>query len=1349
VFQQKGEDMKKLWLRTVTLSLTLSLSIGMMPANVEAKSIPKRSAATKKVTEKAAEEEINYREGEAVIMYQNGLNRGIQFKASTVAEKGMEITKTYDFSAKKTKASNQAQGFQVALVKSDDLTTKQMIQKLKATPGVITAEANMLFKISSLPNEPYNDLKWELQNDGQNGGTVGLDINVDNLPAPSDTKEKVVAVVDSGVDYTHEELKDKMWNNPFTNTSKLAGTHGYDFVNSDNDPMDDNNHGTHVSGTIAAQANNGKGISGVAASSNIKIMALKIADDLGYIALSEAIGAYNYISQAQDLGVNVVAINNSWSGVASIDEEQILEQMINLVGAKGAVSVCAAGNYAADIDVERTIPASFESPYVISVAATDENDQLASFSSYGKKSVDLAAPGVNIFAPIAFNKFNPVLYEATDGYYSMYYDFLADNLVNNITAVPGKTTYYIPDQPENVTVSTSTTDFFGRSDTGASLSWKIEDAVEGENYWIYFPYEESTGSQTSIYTSYRSKVKAPIKYDENGYETYCYFLEMSENALTEENIYEQYSLDGEAWLGGASSNEWLRKLYPLYLHEDTDYETVNKAIAFSFTPYTDGDFELFFDDMGISQANVEQEQFGKYDFFNGTSMATAVATGAMAALADAYPEKSSAELQEILLGSVRISEDLTDKVKTRGILDLSKSSNPNPTIYDVTVNSNDQIQMTGNYLSGVQLYINDVVITPVKSDAKSIYFTLDQSYENKMVEYEVKKGDFSQSGEFYYSSGKAMSELTTIPTANIDGKMLSDGSKLYFVSSAGKVAVSTSKNGILNSFTSIGRSLKDDNLFSNTGSITSSSEIYFESEPVVANQKIYAIVKWDYAFGNERILAYFDLQQKTWKKQTDLPASLSNLSNITLGIYNDVPYLIGGYDIANERSSDQVMRWTGSAWQNASQLPAARFASLALQIGNKLVVTLGGNDTAGCPVNMIFDGTNWTSSKVEWSTEYAPSNLYYIKNNSYVDLTYYTADIARIDKGILYFKNQGVGSKDMYQYQLDQDTLTPISYSVSKYYSNGDFYANTVNNNLYVLHTASSSSPAKVLTMPVKSGFTVVNSAAATGGQVTGSGTYLPGDKITLQARVSANYYLKSFTLNGKAISANPYSFYAGDAAAYQVQAVTGAYATQVKLNKTALTLEYAKTAQLSAGILPSNTANKKLVWQSSNPSVATVTQTGLVKAVSKKAGQTAVITAKAADRGKIAATCKITIAASLLKKNAKVTVAGLTYKVLTSDQKNGKVSLIGVKNKKAKKVTIPAAIKVNGISYKVTTVEKTALKGLSKLTSVTIKSANLTKIAKGSMSSLRKKTVIKVPTKSKQTFKKRLKSAGFKGIVR
>ena len=167
---------------------------------------------------------------------------------------------------------------------------------------------------------------------------------------------------------------------------------GWNFVTNTNDPMDDYGHGTHVAGTIAAEGNNGQGVAGVNWSASI--MPLEFINQYGWGWLSDAVSAINYATMMRtDLGVNVRVTNNSWGGGGYY---QSLYDAIAASGQAGILFACAAGNYASNNDSSAFYPASYHLDNMIVVAATDANDNLASFSNYGPTTVDLAAPGVNI-----------------------------------------------------------------------------------------------------------------------------------------------------------------------------------------------------------------------------------------------------------------------------------------------------------------------------------------------------------------------------------------------------------------------------------------------------------------------------------------------------------------------------------------------------------------------------------------------------------------------------------------------------------------------------------------------------------------------------------------------------------------------------------------------------------------------------------------------------------------------------------------------------------------------------------------------------------------------------------------
>ncbi len=252
-----------------------------------------------------------------------------------------------------------------------------------------------------MPNDPMFDEQWALRNSGRNGGTEKADI--DAITAWAKTKgsrDVVVAVLDSGVDYRHEDLDSNMWTRP----EKLApyfddelGTfndlNGYNGTDKIADPMDDNGHGTHCAGIIGAEGDNGIGITGI--NQKVKIMPLKFLGRGGSGTTEDAIAAINYAIDRKKNGVNLRIISASWG---STSYSKALEHTIRAAGDAGILFVAAAGNDGSNNDKRPHYPSNYDLPNVISVAALDRNDKLASFSNFGLKTVHIAAPGKDILS---------------------------------------------------------------------------------------------------------------------------------------------------------------------------------------------------------------------------------------------------------------------------------------------------------------------------------------------------------------------------------------------------------------------------------------------------------------------------------------------------------------------------------------------------------------------------------------------------------------------------------------------------------------------------------------------------------------------------------------------------------------------------------------------------------------------------------------------------------------------------------------------------------------------------------------------------------------------------------------
>lgn len=279
---------------------------------------------------------------------------------------------------------------------------EQALKALRNNPNVVYVARDPVLYVDQVPNDPQFSNLWGLQNVGQtvagDTGTAGSDINVSPVwTVWTGDADFRVAVIDSGVDYTHPDLADNIWTNPGEipdngldddGNGWIDDVHGYDFLNEDADPSDDHGHGTHVSGTIAATGDNGAGVVGV--NWQAKIVALKFIGAGGSGPTSDAMRALEYC-----IANNIKVSNNSYGGTSA------LQPFADLIVASQSVQhifVAAAGNEATNIDVFPTYPAAYDAPNIITVAALDNDDQLAVFSNYGATSVDLGAPGVNILS---------------------------------------------------------------------------------------------------------------------------------------------------------------------------------------------------------------------------------------------------------------------------------------------------------------------------------------------------------------------------------------------------------------------------------------------------------------------------------------------------------------------------------------------------------------------------------------------------------------------------------------------------------------------------------------------------------------------------------------------------------------------------------------------------------------------------------------------------------------------------------------------------------------------------------------------------------------------------------------
>ena len=529
-------------------------------------------------------------------------------------------------------------GIERARIK-EGLIVEEAVEEYMNNPEVEHAQPNFIKHLYVIPSDTSFNTLWGLHNTGQtvNGLTGTYDADIDapeawDISTGSDTV--VVAVIDSGVDYNHPDLSANMWSNPGeTNCSDgvdndgnsyIDDCNGWDFWANDNDPADYNNHGTHVAGIIGSVGNNSTGVTGV--NWTTKIMALRAIGVIGVITTSAEISAINY---AVANGAKV--INASYGGP---DFDQFEHDAIRAAGDAGVLFIAAAGNGGDDRigdnnDTDTDYPSGYNLPNIIAVAATDQNDVLAGFSNYGPTSVDVAAPGTNIFSTLP-----TIGYTSPITVYSTNFD----------SDVPG-----FP--PAN----------WGSS--GTNNSWAVNNALA---YSSPNSLEDSPGGNYLNNTSSIAFSTPIISVKDNRYT-----LNFRIRANLESNF------DFLLLLGSENQSDWelidSRTGYSGSFISDSEDYTI---LADLFSPNFYVGFGLLSDNSitrdGVYIDNVLLTRAPMfisshtYQYFEGTSMAAPYVSGLAALIWSQRPHLTATDVKSLILNSVDIKSSLTGRVLTGG-----------------------------------------------------------------------------------------------------------------------------------------------------------------------------------------------------------------------------------------------------------------------------------------------------------------------------------------------------------------------------------------------------------------------------------------------------------------------------------------------------------------------------------------------------------------------------------------------------------------------------------------------------------------------------------------------------------
>ena len=843
-------------------------------------------------------------------------------------------------------------GALITLIHSDTLTTDELLAELRARDDVLYAEPNYVMEAATTYD--YSDYQWGTTST-YSIGEDGWNTYSGSTPTPSvDTSKQVIAIIDSGVDYNHEDLKDAMWTDGLKYPSLVAmggGTYGYNSAYKSyggdtydtKDPLDQFGHGTHCAGIMVASWNK-LGVSGVAGGA--KLMAVKVANEQGNYPEDAIVRGFQYVLAAKKAGVNVVATNNSYSRTVQTLTNTVLVQE---AGRLGIVCVYSAGNDNLDLALTNNTSAfTGQAANALVIGASTVEGKRASFSNYSSRDVDVFAPGEDIMSTVITQTGRPLP-------------------TTEACTIDGK-----PAELDYSTATEAADPLFGLNGSAVNLS--VRTAGDGKNV-LHIEEKDKTGG-----LDFRTKVMDDLTGCEGG------FVEVySDRAASFDYTVYEINTEGEEEEVKADSHSINLKpgvnICGFRYSSETD-SFAKKKVRLRFECYVTDlkDSQIMFYDMDLRRLRL-CSTLENYESWNGTSMAAPMVTGAIAILAAAYPDDPAAKLAARVTGSVLKTDDLSGACVSGGVFRLDKALAGDTVPVPQKASADGRTLTVDGYFFGTEqgtISAGGKACTVKTWSDEQITAELPQDYTagEQVIEVTSSKG----SGHDTFLIGKAANLYPRLPlpgsTATSDGLYtVSDAAKAkYEAFYKGGVKSMICMDGSLYAFVACpngGTSVYRYQLTEKKWDILTTSTEYTATDGVVAwNGKI--LITGNDELHDKSVIGTYDLKTKklTWKVISKYGYQRKiRMVNNGYGIF-----LIGGTeasygDLKSETGLSTIRRLDPATMkvteleEEAASLSEKRPVVAATEDGTVYVVS--GEDRSGsvCLQTLTPKGNTFSSAK--------------------------------------------------------------------------------------------------------------------------------------------------------------------------------------------------------------------------------------------------------------------------------------------------------------------------------------------------------------------------------------------------